>query len=469
MKRALTLLLPLLLAAPLASPAQAPAAAPAQAPPAAPPAARAPETVATELIDRLARGELQAAVSNFTTVMQAAVPPEKLAQIWAQIQAQMGAYQRRVAVRAEKQGAYDVVFVTAELAHGRIDFKVAVDAAGRIAGFFIVPVSSGAGEAAPPAYSAPDYADPKSFHERDVVIDAAGDGKWALPGTLAMPVTPAAAATAALVPAVVLVHGSGPNDRDETVGAEKPFRDLAWGLASRGIAVLRYEKRTRQHGAEIAGLQGFTVQQETVDDAVAAAELLRHTAGIDPQRVFVLGHSLGGMLVPRIGRRDPRLAGLIVMAGAARPLEDIILEQVGYLATHGADSDAAKNQIEAMRQEVAKVKALKPGDTGTLLSAPASYWLDLRGYDPPTVASTLRQPLLILQGERDYQVTMDNFAAWQRALAGRPGVTFKTYPKLNHLFIAGEGDSLPQEYEKPGHVSAAVVADIAAWIQRPKP
>ncbi|HEY0553835.1 MAG TPA: alpha/beta fold hydrolase, partial [Thermoanaerobaculia bacterium] len=298
----------------------------------------------------------------------------------------------------------------------------------------------------------------EAFRERDVTV---GAGEWALPGTLSVPEGQGP------FPAVVLVHGSGPNDRDETVEKNKPFRDLAWGLASRGVAVLRYEKRTRQHGAQLAGVKDFTVQQETVDDALAAAELLRHTEGIDPKRVFVLGHSLGGMLIPRIGARDPQLAGLIVMAGAAKPLEDIILEQVAYLdAADGTVTDAEKSRFESLKAEVARVKALKPGETGTALGAPDSYWLDLRGYDPPTAAKALKQPLLILQGERDYQVTPDNLAAWRKALAGRPAVTFKTYPKLNHLFMAGEGKSLPAEYEKPGHVEDAVVADIAGWIRK---
>jgi dienelactone hydrolase len=329
-----------------------------------------------------------------------------------------------------------------------------VDSAGKIAGFFIVPPKQGAG----PEYTPPAYVHKEAFHEQDVTV---GAGEWALPGTLSIPVGQGP------FPALVLVHGSGPNDRDETVGAGKPFRDLAWGLASRGIAVLRYEKRTRAHGAKLANVAGFTVQQETVDDALAAAGLLRHTAGIDPKRVFVLGHSLGGMLIPRIGRGDPQLAGLIVMAGAARPLEDIILEQVSYLAAaDGQVTDTEKSQIESLRAEVARVKALKPGDTGTALGAPDSYWVDLHGYNPLEAARALKAPLLILQGERDYQVTMDNFELWKKALAGRPGVTFKTYPKLNHLFAEGEGKSIPADYEKPGHVAEAVVADVAGWIKR---
>jgi uncharacterized protein len=432
-----------------------PSAASAQPPLLAAPSAKDPAAAANELIDRLAKGDFQAAAGNFADAMRAAAPPEKLSEIWTSIQTQMGAYKRRTGVRTQKQGPYDICLVSVEFERDTADFKVVVDATGKIAGFFIVPPQQGGGQA--PEYTPPAYVHKDAFHEREVTV---GTAEWALPGTLSVPVG------AGPFPAVVLVHGSGPNDRDETVGKEMPFRDLAWGLASRGIAVLRYEKRTRAHGAQLAAVKDFTVQQETVDDAVTAAELLRHTEGIDPRRVFVLGHSLGGMLIPRIGQKDPGLAGLIVMAGATRPLEDIILEQVSYLAAaDGQVTDAEKKQIESLRAEVAKVKALKPGDAGTALGAPDSYWLDLRGYNPPETAKTLKTPLLILQGERDYQVTMDNFEAWKKALAGRPGVTLKSYPKLNHLFIEGEGKSTPADYEKPGHVAEAVIADVAGWTQ----
>jgi hypothetical protein len=236
-------------------------------------------------------------------------------------------------------------------------------------------------------------------------------------------------------PAVVLVHGSGPNDRDESVGGAKVFRDLAEGLSSRGIAVLRYEKRTRAYPAKCAADPDFTMTRETVDDAVRAAEFLRSTDHVDARRIFVLGHSQGGYMMPRIMRRAPWLAGVIVMAGNVRPLEELIKEQSAYL-----------------------------GISPPALSLPPKYLQDLAGYDPASEAKKLDMPMLILRGERDYQVTMKDFALWKAAVGRRSNVTMRSYADLNHLFEAGKGKSTPAEYAQPAHVDARVLDDMAAWI-----
>jgi hypothetical protein len=272
-------------------------------------------------------------------------------------------------------------------------------------------------------------------------------------------------------PGVVLVHGSGPNDRDETVGANKPFRDLAWGLASQGIAVLRYEKRTKQYAKQLAGaLSGMTVKEETVSDAAAAVGLLRRTEGVDRDRVFVLGHSLGGMLVPRIVAAEPGVAGCIVMAGAARPLEDLVLEQSRFqVSLPGELSPGAKAKIAEITSQVAAVKALSRDSASTtqVLGAPPSYWLDLRGYNPPAAAAALGKPMLILQGGKDCQVSAArDFPLWQKALGDRTDVEFKSYPDLNHLFAEVNGSSTGAEYEQPGNVAANVVSDVAAFVKK---
>jgi dienelactone hydrolase len=286
-----------------------------------------------------------------------------------------------------------------------------------------------------------------------------GSGEWVLPATLTVP------AGAGPHPAVVLVHGSGPNDRDETIGANKPFKDLAIGLATRGVAVLRYDKRTKVHRAKMAKLKDYTVAQEVIEDALEAVKMLRAQPKVDARRVFVAGHSLGGVLVPRIAAADPTIAGFVVLAGAARPLEEAIAAQARYLAE--ADGAISAEEQQEIERAADSLRALTPADgkTGRMIGGvPASYWLDLRGYDPPAAAAHVKSPLLVLQGERDYQVTMEEFGRWKAALGSRRDVTFRSYAALNHLFIAGTGPSVPAEYQAPGHVAEEVIRDIAAWV-----
>lgn len=314
----------------------------------------------------------------------------------------------------------------------------------------------------PAEYQPPTYAVAASFHEQEVTVGA--NSEWPLPATLTLPNGNGP------FPAIVLVHGSGPGDRDETQLANKPFKDLAWGLASQGIAVLRYDKRTRVHSEKLK-LSGFTVKDETIDDALAAVALLRRTSQIDPKRIFVLGHSLGGALVPRIGLADSAsIAGFIVFAGATRPLEDEFVRQYEYI--YGLDGQITPNEqveIDGYKRQRARIKQLTPADTSSkemLFYAPVSYWLDLRGYFPPDGALKLKQPLLILQGERDYNVTMEAFGDWQRVLRKRADVSFMSYPKLDHLFYEGTGPASDADYARPRNIPKYVIDDIAAWIKK---
>jgi dienelactone hydrolase len=309
-------------------------------------------------------------------------------------------------------------------------------------------------------YKPPAYAVPSSFTEKDVTVGAGTE--WALPGTLSMPVGKGT------FPAVVLVHGSGPNDRDESILANKPFRDLAWGLASQGIAVLRYDKRTKVHPAKTVKIKRFTVKDETIDDALAAVALLRSTPGVDAKRIFVIGHSLGATLAPRVGAADPRLRGLVILAGLTHTLEDTMVRQYEYLLSlDGRLDDDEKKLIERTKRDAARIKQLTAADidsTQMLQGAPASYWLDLRGYDPVALAGRLKKPLLVLQGERDYNVTMEDFRDWQK-LSGRKDVTLKSYAKLDHLFFEGEGKSSDAGYAVPRNIPRYVIDDIAAFVK----
>jgi uncharacterized protein len=419
-----------------------------------PPDPAEPEEVAhaRKFVGLLVKEDFEAAIRDFDDTMRKALPADKLKATWQGLIEQFGKIQKQGPVRVEKSGKYVIVFLPCVFEKITLDAKVVFSKDGQVTGLFFTPPQ---GE-----YKAPSYVKAADFREMPFTI---GKEEWALPATLSIPVG------AGPFPVVILVHGSGPHDRDETIGPNKPFRDLAGGLASSGIAVLRYEKRTLVHGKKMP--KNITVKEETIDDVLAAADLLRQRKEIDPKRIFVLGHSLGAMLLPRIGEADAALAGLIVMSGPTRPLEDLVLEQITYLMSQrGELTDEKKAQIAELKKQIERVKDPKlspdtPADE-LPLGAPASYWLDLRGYQPAIVATRLKQNLLILQGERDYQVTMEDFAIWKKQLADRKNVEFKSYPKLNHLMLAGEGKSVPEEYFRADHVAQDVVEDIASWIKK---
>ena len=411
---------------------------------------------AQEVVARLVSGEVEPLLPTLTDKMKAAVDANGLRSLIPRLVAQFGAFKSQTGARFESQGVMRVVLVSCAFERANVEIRVAFDPLDRLGGLGNRPP-----EPTVP-YRAPAYVTASAFRDEEIMIDAGG---WPLPGTLSLP------NGAGPFPGVVLVHGSGPNDRDESVGPNKPFRDLAEGLASRGIAVLRYDKRTKTHANRVTTLRDFTVKEEVVDDAVAAVKKMRETRGIRADRVFVLGHSLGGMLAPRIAAADPSIAGLILMAAATTPLEQAIVNQTRYLSMlDGRVSAEEQTALDSVAKLAAAVRALQqPSDppiASPPFSAPASYWLDLRGYDPPAAASRLKLPMLVLQGERDYQVTMEDHAAWQRALGSRANVQLKSYPALNHLFIAGSGTITPAEYSQSGHVDETVVRDIAAWITR---
>jgi dienelactone hydrolase len=414
--------------------------------------------IARAVIDNMIAGDFEAAAANFTDTVLAAVTPADLEQAWNQFVQQVGPFQSvDDNVGSQTQGTLTSYAFILHFEQATLAAQVTVNEDGQIAGLFFTSPDTSLDNT---PYEPPAYADESAFIEQDVAVNAGTE--WELPGTLTLPVGDGP------FPVVVLVHGSGPNDRDETVGPNKPFKDLAWGLASQGIAVLRYDKRTNVYGAQVAAQADFTVAEETIDDAVAAVDLLRSTEGIDPAQIYVLGHSQGGYLAPRIALQAEDLGGVIIMAGNTRPLTDLIVEQTKYLLTidDGTFSDADQAYLDDTTATVEATKNAQPGDDPVMLlfNAPASYWIDLNGYDPVATAQEVTAPILVLQGERDYQVTLDDFAGWQLALEGRDDATFKTYADLNHLFLSGEGDPNPTEYQTPGHIPQTVIDDIAGWI-----
>lgn len=283
--------------------------------------------------------------------------------------------------------------------------------------------------------------------------------KFKLPGKLTLPLSDAKA------PGLVLVHGSGPHDADETIGPNHTFKDIAEGLATRGVAVLRYEKRTHKYGASMTPAD-VTLNFEVIDDAVSAVALLREHARIDPARVFVLGHSLGGTCAPLIAARDPKIAGIISLSGTPRSLLDLIEEQFEYIFNEDGDfTDKEKKTLDDLRESTRFIREGKLEKVKQpVLGAPNKYWAELHNTDIITPAKDFPGPILILGGGRDYQVTRKCFDAWMTGLRDKPNVIDKWYPKLNHLYFVGSDPPSPKDYAIAGRFSKSALDDIAAWV-----
>ena len=350
--------------------------------------------------------------------LQEKLSPEIFKDMFKQSEKQFGKLQAKGEWKQESAEGITLYYRDLKFERYSLRFLLSFDADGSMNTIRLMPVPA-ASTAKPVAYNK------EKMQERDITV---GADDFKLPGTLTLPVGKKKA------PVVILVHGSGPQDRDETVGPNKPFRDLAWGLAERGIATVRYDKRTKVYA----------------------------------DSVYVLGHSLGATLAPRIAEQADGLTGIILVAALARPFEDAIVEQMTYISSLTDSSANAKKQITEIKKQADNIKKLGTPEYDDkiplLLNLPRSYWEFANAYKPVEVASKLALPILILQGERDYQVTMQDFGLWRFGLMRNKNAFLKSYPKLNHMLQEGSGKATPFEYNQASPVVGYVMDDIASFI-----
>jgi dienelactone hydrolase len=381
-------------------------------------------------------GNFNAATKHFSKRMQA-LSPAGLKGSWNQVYAQEGPMLAwKIFQRQNLPDSHDEISVQLQFHHATANS--------------IVVVNSKTGEITSVLFkqpaTAPPYADRTKFDSDDVTV-----GAYKLPGTLTIPKGKGP------FPAVVLIQGSGPNDRDETVGANHPFADIADGLSSRGIVTLRYDKRT--YAYRNLDPQKTTVDEEVIQDAVAAVRMLRARREVAQDRIFVIGHSLGAMLAPEIAKKAWPVAGIVMLAPSGRKLPQLMVEQARFLG------QSSPGQLAEIEQQADQLSAHKMPATQIFFSAPASYYYDLDARDEVAIARSLDVPILILHGARDYPAIDEDIRDWQNGLKGDAKVQVQSFPSLNHLFIAGADKPTPAQYFAPGHVDATVIGTIASFIE----
>ena len=333
-------------------------------------------------------------------------------------------------------------------------FQLATNAEGLITGMQFTPYQ------APEVKAPEDMVLPDGIFEKEIVV---GEGEWALPGLVTLP------QSGENLPAVVLVHGSGPNDRDETVGQTKLFRDLAYGLAQNGIAVIRYDKRTKVHGAKMGNT--LTIEEETIEDAILAGKLLAQLSEVDKDRIFVLGHSLGGMMAPRIAKKANGLfAGVILAAGTPKTLIDIMVAQ-NMAAINQLSEEQRESSMLLVQQELDRVKAifaLPPEEMRNeiLFGLPAYYLFEMETIDALETILELQLPTLILQGSGDFQVTPEmGLEAYKAGLNEAAFVTYRLYEGLNHMFTAAIDTQTLADYDEPLQADENVIRDMIDFMK----
>jgi len=377
-----------------------------------------------------------------TTFLQK-VTPAMLEQIRNGLTQKLGNFKNIIDINQEPYKDLQINILYSKFEKDSLDLKVITNKDLKVSGFFVAPHKEVYNQAA----------NPNAYNIQS--------GNLSLPGTLLIPQENNKHKL------VILVHGSGPNDRDETLAQLKPFKDLADGLYKEGVASYRYDKRSFVSA-------GSLPQNPTVDDIVTndVLNIIEHFYNNDTFRnykLYIIGHSLGAMMAPRIAKdANGKLSGLIMMAAPARPLSELILEQTTYLDSLYPSKEQDKalklitKQVDFMNS--AHFNENSPADS-LPLHQPASYWISFMEYNQVKTIEKLKTPFLILQGEKDYQVKMTDFNLWKNATKGMANISLKSYPGLSHMFMLSQGTPGLQDYEGEKHIPDYVISDIAGWIK----
>ncbi|ASW74676.1 hypothetical protein CJF12_10535 [Chryseobacterium piperi] len=374
------------------------------------------------------------AYSLFNATVSGQISTEGLKSIAEQMQGQLGAFRKVIEVNNDNA----IYYYYSEFEKSKLDIQISFDGENKISGLFFVPH--------------------KTFEKDDLnSLHIKSDG-IELKGTLLQPVQNNQKKL------VIFVHGSGPQDRDETIGENKPFKDIAEYLFNNGISSYRYDKRTYSN-PETFNDQS-TVEQETINDAVNASDYFKNNKNFKDYQIIILGHSQGAYLMPEIAKRA-RASKYIFMSGNATPLQNLIVEQFEYL--HKIDPTSVSDRdVYNMKKEVEFLNSdkftLKASNEELPMGWSVTYWKYLVDYKPLEAVQSIKVPMFFAQGGRDYQVTEKDFTLWKNQLKNNKSAMFKFYPGLSHLFISGSGIPSPKDYEIKGNVDPLFLTDLKNFI-----
>lgn len=410
------------------------------------------QAIADKAVTLIKKKKIRKLRKGFSPELKQELPSIRFALIWKMLESQAGDLKSIGDPVVTEGHENDIFKYPAEFEKAMLQLRIVVNNKNQISGLRFAPLS----------HEIPAYAENLVYGKEKIKVKT---DTFVMPGELIIP------DKCDQCPVVIMVHGSGASDRDEHSPPNKPFYDLAMGLAKHGVASIRYDKRNNVYKHYSEPDAQFTLGDETVDDAISAVSLVKQFPYLDTNRIVVLGHSLGGYAAPMIAAGSPEVDGIVVFAGPTRALNDLIVEQYGFLLSRDGKLSWLDKKI--VKDQEKRAKKIKEGDytestpfKKLMAYWPGTWWKSVEDYDPAKVASSLDIPILVMQGDADYQVTAESdYPGWQAALR-ESNATFKLYPGLNHLFVKGEGEKGPGQYLIPGNISEEVIIDIVDWIKK---
>lgn len=420
------------------------------------------------LVENLVRENFGAVVASFTPWLAGQHPVDELERVWFNTVGRYGPYQEHhFGEVIEKDTTISYLYVI-EFEFATFVAVAAYNSRGEVMAFILQPPEGKPIFVQPswivpdyvaveaPVYQIPPYVDTSLFNEVEFVMK----------GGTPIPATMTVAITDELNPVVLLFHGFGPTDRDETVGSLKPLRDIAWGLASRGVASIRFDCRAYTQPPD--SVAAYNLNQYMLDDIAALLAYIRLESAIfDTTRIFIAAHGLGGMAAPLAALNDGGLAGLILLSVPARPFAEMLMETVrNDLKADDKSSKSDRKMLEEISGILERLENRTLPSDEMILFAPARVWYDLMDNNHLKIIKRLNSPILIVQSGRDFKASEADSKIWDKTLAGLQSVTLKKYHNLNHFFQPGLGPADKTDYmSNSAPVDRQVVEDMAAWIK----